>query len=88
MTLPDERYRSIKQTREFLWRLAGGEFARVPRDVRRMAEGCLRHFPSEWELDRLAEASPDIVARRMEPLHRMILDYEQNTQEPVDKVQE
>ncbi len=80
MTLPDERYRSVIQTRKFLWKLAGGEFPRTPKVVREQASWCLRHFPSEWEMDRLAEASPDIVAKRMEDVHRMFMAYEQGKQ--------
>ena len=78
MTLPDERYRSIKQTRDFLWRLAGGEIPRVPKAVRQDAHYLLRHYPSDWELERLAAAAPDVVSKTMEPLHRMILQHEES----------
>ena len=84
MTLPDERYRSIKQTRLFLWRLAGGEFPRVPKAVRQQAEGLLRHYPSDWELEQLSEAAPHVVSKHMEPLHRMILQHEENEKSSKD----
>ncbi len=77
MTLPDERYRSVKQTRDFLWKLAGGEFPRTPKVVKQYASSLLRHYPSEWELDRIADASPDIMAKRMEYVQRMFMKYEQ-----------
>lgn len=92
MTLPDERYRSVLYTRKFLMQLAGGEFPRVPKAVRAQASSCLRHFPSEWELDRLAHACPDIVVKHMEEVHRFIaqgaaalgqVDYAATT--PLDK---
>ena len=75
--MPDERYRSVIQTRDFLWKLAGGEFPRTPKGVRAEANALLRHYPSEWEMDRLAEASPDIVAKRIEDVRRMFMVYEQ-----------
>jgi hypothetical protein len=77
MTLPDERYRSVKQTRDFLWKLAGGEFPRTPKIVRQHAASLLRHYPSEWELDRAAEGAPDVFAKRMEDVQRMFMKYEQ-----------
>jgi hypothetical protein len=41
----------------------------------------LRHYPSDYELDRLAAAAPDILQQRMDDLHRMILSHEQNIRE-------
>jgi hypothetical protein len=41
----------------------------------------LRHYPSDWELDRLCAAAPDILQQRMEPLHRMILAHEQENRD-------
>lgn len=76
MTLPDERYRSIKQTREFLWKLAGGEFPRTPKVVREHAAGLLRHYPGEFDLKQLESYAPHVVQQRMEPLHKMILQHE------------
>ena len=73
MTLPDERYRAVMTTRKFLQQLAGGEFSRVPKAVRAQALACLRHFPSSWEMDVLADARPDIVTRHMEDLHKFVL---------------
>ena len=72
MTLPDERYRSIKYAQEFLSRLAGGEYLRVPKAVRDEARSILRHYPSTWDMQRAAESSPEIFQERMEDLHRFI----------------
>jgi hypothetical protein len=41
----------------------------------------LRHYPSDYELDRLAAAAPDILQQRMDDLHRMILSHEQTIRE-------
>lgn len=80
MTLPDERYRSVMQTRKFLIKLAGGEYPRTPKGVRAEAAALLRHYPSEWEMDRAAEEIPDVFAKRMEDVTRMFMKYEQSKQ--------
>lgn len=79
MTLPDERYRAIRQTRQFLVDLMDPTtYPRIPRYVRTEAYRMLRHYPSDYDLDRLAEKSPDVIIREMEPLTRMIMVYEQS----------
>ena len=80
MTLPDERYRAVKYAQDFLSRLAGGQYARVPKAVRAEARSILRHYPNAWDMDRAATAAPDVFQQQMEPLYRMIKqrDLEQN----------
>ncbi len=73
MTLPDERYRSVRATAEFLQRLAGGGYPRVPKAVRQEALALLRHYPGAWDMKRAAETSPEIFQTRMEDLHRFIV---------------
>lgn len=73
MTLPDERYRAVRNTEEFLQRLAGGVYPRTPKAVREEAHHLLRHYPNKWELDCAAKDSPDIFAERMEDLHKFVL---------------
>ena len=77
MTLPDERYRAIRQTRQFLIDLQDRKrYPRVPKAVRGEAYRLLRHYPSDWDLERLAEKSPDVIIEKMEPLTRMLMSYE------------
>jgi hypothetical protein len=76
MTLPDERYRSVKWAESFLSRLAGGDIPRVPKAVRDEARSILRHYPGQWDLKRLAAACPEVVQEQMEPLHRMVVSYD------------
>lgn len=62
MTLPDERYRSLKQGRKLLEELCDpGKTPRVPSIVRDKARGALRHFPLDYEIDLLAEKCPDML---------------------------
>ncbi len=79
MTLPDERYRSIKWAERFLEQVANSTgYKRIPQHVRNEARSILRHFPSDWDLDRLSRASPDVLQREMEPVTRLFLQYEQS----------
>jgi len=78
MTLPDERYRAIRQTRQFLQDLQDRTiYPRVPRAVRAEAYHLLRHYPTEYDLERLAEKAPNVVTREMEPLTRMVMTYKE-----------
>ena len=80
MTLPDERYRSVKYAADFLSRLAGGEYLRVPKAVRDEARSILRHYPTTWDMQRTALQAPDVFQERMDDLHKMVLKYEQDQQ--------
>lgn len=62
MTLPDERYRALKQGKKLLEELCDpGKTPRVPSVVRDRARAALRHFPLDWEIDNLAEKCPDML---------------------------
>ncbi len=80
MTLPDERYRAVKWAESFLQRLAGGEYPRTPKAVRDEARSVLRHYPSQWDMQRTAAAAPEVFQEQMEPLYRMIKQHEQDKQ--------
>ena len=78
MTLPDERYRAIRLAESFLQDLCNcHQTPRVPRAVRERARSILRHYPTTWHLDQLAEKSPDVIIKEMEPVYRMIRQYEE-----------
>ena len=73
MTLPDERYRSIMQAKRLLEELCSPQLTpRVAAGIRDRARGALRHYPSEWDMQRAAAASPDVFQERMEDLHRFV----------------
>lgn len=75
MTLPDERYRAVVQTKKFLEELL--TTPRIPKAVKDNARWCLRHYPSDWDMKRAAEYVPEVFQERMEPLHRMVVQYQQ-----------
>ncbi len=64
MTLPDERYRALKQSRKLLEELCDpGKTPRVPSIIRDRARTILRHYPMDMHLDDLAENSPELLEK-------------------------
>lgn len=62
MTLPDERFRALKQGKKLLEELCDpGKTPRVPSIVRDRARGVLRHYPSDYEFDIMADNSPELL---------------------------
>ena len=79
MTLPDERYRAVKMAEQLLKDLCNSSVTpRVPKIIRQRASGCLRHYPSSWDLQRASAAAPDVFQERMEPVTRLFKQYEQS----------
>jgi hypothetical protein len=83
MTLPDERYRSVMWAKRFLTDLAHNakDYPRVPKKVRGEAYSILRHFPTEWDMQIVAREVPAVFQEKMEPLYRMVKQYEQDKEE-------
>jgi len=80
MTLPDERYRAVVQTRRFLLDLCNKEHTpRIPKLIRDTAKSMLRHYPSDYDMQRTARMAPDVFAEQMDDLHKMVLKYSQET---------
>lgn len=62
MTLPDERYRALKQGKKLLEELCDpGKTPRVPSIVRDRARGVLRHYPNDYEFEEMARNCPDLL---------------------------
>lgn len=60
MTLPNERTRAIRQTREFLMDLLNPKKTpKVPKEIRQRAYWALKHFPSDLDLDYAADGAPE-----------------------------
>lgn len=77
MTLPDERYRALKWAERFLVSISTSRSG-LSDDIKDEARSILRHYPSEYDLDRLATASPEILQKQMEPVYRLMKVYEEN----------
>lgn len=74
MTLPDERYRAVVKTQEFLLELL--KTPGIPQKIKDDARWCLRHYPSSWDMQRAAENCPDVFA--IEPLYQTIRQEQHN----------
>jgi excinuclease UvrABC nuclease subunit len=82
MTLPDERYRAVVETKKFLESIITTRSG-LSKEMKETARWCLRHYPSEYDLDRVSENSPDVFQRRMEDVTRMFKAYEEKKNEQV-----
>jgi hypothetical protein len=82
MTLPDERYRAVMRTRQLLLNLCNPDHTPGVSDiVREEAMWCLRHYPTEYWMDQVAEQMPGVFAKEMEPVYRLIKKYEDKNNE-------
>lgn len=65
MTLPEERWNSIEQARQFMLRLLDPkQTPGVPKRIRLDARARLKHFPSATEMALLCDVAETSVARR------------------------
>jgi len=77
MTLPDERYRAVMFARNFLYDLCDSQKTPgLPKAIRDQARSVLRHYPDEWNMQQVAEASPHVFAESMEAVTRLFKQYE------------
>lgn len=61
MTMNYERRNAVNRTRDFLYELMDPKKTpRVSKEVRDEARACLKHFPSEYDIERAAEQAPEI----------------------------
>jgi hypothetical protein len=84
MTLPDERYRSLVQTKKFLMELLSpATTPKVPKNIRQSASYLLRHWPDDYHLEMMTVEMPNHFAKQIEPLTRVFMEYniEQNKKE-------
>jgi len=73
MTLPDERYRAVIQTRRFLLDLTNPQHTpRVSKLIRQTAGAMLRHYPDEWNMKHAARDCPEVFQEQMEPVNRWV----------------
>jgi hypothetical protein len=79
MTLPDERYRAVVQTQKFLVEILSTP--RVPKAIKDRARSCLRHYPSDWDMQRAADGAPDVFQEQMEAVTRLFKSYEEKKNE-------
>ena len=79
MTLPCERYNSIRYTEQFLTDLIDPKKTpRVPKEIRQRAYSLLRHYPGGYNLDVIATRCPDQLEtpNPIDELTMLMHDYE------------
>jgi hypothetical protein len=65
MTIPYERFKAVKSAREFLGDIIDPKKTpRVPKEVRRQALFVLRHYPLDYEMERVADLAPELFSRK------------------------
>lgn len=65
MTLPDERFNAVNQTRAFLRDLLDPKKTPgIPKATRKQAYWCLKHFPLEFDMDLAALDAPEIFGKK------------------------
>jgi len=85
MTLPDERYRALRAAAEFMYDLMDAKKTpRMPKAIRDRAKSVLRHYPSSWDLKMIEESAPHVIQEKMEPLYKMVKQYDLNKKENED----
>ena len=61
MTMPNERRNAVNYTRQFLVDLMDPKKTpRVPKEIRKRAYSCLKHYPGEYYMEEAAEQAPNI----------------------------
>lgn len=56
-----ERHNAVNRAREFLYELMDPKKTpRIPKYIRNEARACLKHYPSEYDMERAAEQAPEI----------------------------
>lgn len=64
MTLPDERFRALKQGKKLLEELCDpGKTPRVPSLIRDRARAALRHYPSDYHFEDMVDACPELLQK-------------------------
>jgi len=61
MTMPRERRQAVIRTEKFLIDLMDPKTTpRVPKEIRKKAAQCLRHYPTDYDMNLAAEQAPNV----------------------------
>jgi hypothetical protein len=80
MTMPNERYSAVLRAEEFLKDLCDPKKTpRVPKEIRKQAYYCLRHYPSKHHMDVAASVVPGVFETRdkLDELSLLMYGYEE-----------
>jgi len=69
MTVPNERTNAVNHTRDFLYDLLDPKATpRVPKAIRQRAHSLLRHYPSDYDMDTIAnreDGSTEVISYKV-----------------------
>ena len=66
MTMPRERRQAVIRTEKFLIDLMDPKTtARVPKEIRKKAAQCLRHYPTDFDMDNAAVQAPAVFGDKL-----------------------
>lgn len=80
MTLPDERYRAVLNTKKFLLDLCDPKKTpRIPKHIRQQASSCLRHYPDKYHMDIAGTVATSVFESRdkLDELTLLMHGYEE-----------
>jgi len=61
MTMPNERRWAVNNTRQFLVDLMDPKKTpRVPKEIRKEAYRCIKHYPGKYHMDKAAIEAPEV----------------------------
>ena len=65
MTMPHERVNAVNNTRIFLYLLLDPKKTpKVPKEVRKVAAGLIKHYPSELDMEMVTEGDGNVFGIR------------------------
>ena len=86
MTLPLERSRSLKNTRDFLYNLLDPKKTpRIPKEIRKQAYYLLKHFPADHDINYAADGAPNHFGHLEELDDRLLRMAVEGTEKPFKK---
>ena len=80
MTMPNERYNAVIRTEQFLKDLCDPKKTpRVPKEFRKQAYYCLRHYPSKHHMDVAGSVIPHVFESqdKLDDLSLLLYGYEE-----------
>ena len=63
MTTTDERYQALRAGKKLIEELTDpGKTPRIPSLVRSRARAILKHYPNDYEIERISDNSPELLS--------------------------
>lgn len=60
MTMNYERRNAVNRTRDLMYDIFNFKYGKISDDLWHEIRACLKHYPSEYDIERAAEQAPEI----------------------------